>query len=54
MWFWFNIFLTAPCLIATAAYTIPPEIKHLHHLHEHPNQWEGYSYMRKRNKVFIF
>ena len=52
MWWWFNIVLTAPCLIATAAYTIPPEVKHIAHMKEHPNEWEGYSYMRKRVKVW--
>jgi len=51
MWWWFNIVLTAPCLIATAVYTIPPEITHIDHLKHHPNEWQGYSYMRKRTKV---
>jgi hypothetical protein len=48
MWKWFNIILVAPSLIACALYTIPPEIKHINHLKEHPKEWEGYSYMRKR------
>jgi hypothetical protein len=52
MWWWFNIVLTAPCLIATAVYTIPPEITHIDHMKHHPNEWQAYSYMRKRTKVF--
>lgn len=54
MWKWFNILITAPALIACAFYTVPAEIKHLAHLKEHPTQWEGFSYMRKRNKPFAW
>jgi cytochrome c oxidase subunit 6a len=52
MWKWFNIVLVVPSLIACALYTIPPEIKHIKHLKEHPNEWQGYAYMRKRNHAY--
>ena len=52
MWYWFNIIITAPALIATAAYTVPPEIKHLAHLKEHPSEFVGFPYLRKRSRQF--
>lgn len=51
MWFWFNLILTYPALIATMFYTIPPEYKHIQHIKAHPEEkaeWKPFSYMRKR------
>ncbi|KAI8900823.1 cytochrome c oxidase, subunit VIa [Globomyces pollinis-pini] len=52
MWFWLNVFITTPILLATAVYTVPPEVKHLHHLQEHPREFVAYPYMRKRAKQY--
>ncbi|KAJ3321672.1 hypothetical protein HDV06_003965 [Boothiomyces sp. JEL0866] len=50
MWLYFNIFITAPVLVATIAFAIPPEMKHIEHLKHHPNEWVGFAYLRKRTR----
>jgi hypothetical protein len=52
MWKWFNLLFVVPVLVGTFFYVIPEELKHIKHLEEHPNQWSGFAYMRKRFKPF--
>lgn len=51
MWFWFNIIVTAPAVVAAVAYTVPAEIAHVNHLKEHPNEWVPHPYLHKHKKV---
>lgn len=51
-WKKINAFLVLPCLIIVAAYSIPQELEHIKHLEEHPNKFQGFSYMRKRKNPF--
>lgn len=51
MWFWFNVFVTAPAVIAAIVYTVPDEIAHINHLKEHPKEWVPHPYLRKHKNV---
>ncbi|KAJ3404194.1 hypothetical protein HDV05_007312 [Chytridiales sp. JEL 0842] len=51
-WLKFNLFFTAPVMVVASYMIIPKEIEHIHHIEEHPLQWQAYPYMRKRKNEF--
>ncbi|KAJ3066342.1 Cytochrome c oxidase subunit 6A1, mitochondrial [Podochytrium sp. JEL0797] len=51
-WFWINLFVTIPGLAAMFYIGVPPELEHLHHLAEHPREFEPLPYMRKRRNQY--
>ncbi|KND05053.1 uncharacterized protein SPPG_00729 [Spizellomyces punctatus DAOM BR117] len=51
-WKKINFFLVVPALALVLLYTGPTELKHIAHLKEHANEWEGFPYMRKRKNAF--
>ncbi|KAI9193270.1 cytochrome c oxidase, subunit VIa [Polychytrium aggregatum] len=54
--FWrkFNYFFTVPALLAVAVYSMPPELEHIKHLKEHPNEFHAFPYLRKRKVPFPY
>jgi hypothetical protein len=50
-WKKINLFLVIPSLLVVAAYSLPQELEHIKHLEEHPNKFQGFSYLRKRKNV---
>ena len=54
LWYRINLFLVVPALALVAFYALPKELEHIHHLQEHPNQFLGYDYLRKRKNVIRF
>jgi hypothetical protein len=51
LWKKINLFLVVPATALVAWYCIPKELDHMHHLHEHPNEFQAYPYLRKRKNV---
>ncbi|KAI9344593.1 hypothetical protein BDR26DRAFT_857234 [Obelidium mucronatum] len=51
-WFWINVIVTVPALVAVGSYSIPIELEHMKHLLAHPREYEDLPYMRKRKNPF--
>ncbi|KAJ3101438.1 hypothetical protein HDU97_001368 [Phlyctochytrium planicorne] len=50
-WFNLNLIFTIPALAAIAYVCLPKELAHIHHLHEHPNEYVPHPHLRKRKNV---
>eukprot|EP00842_Homolaphlyctis_polyrhiza_P006667 jgi/Hompol1/7000/HPOL_005153-RA len=51
-WYWINLLLVAPALIASGIYVIPNEMEHIKHKYEHPNEYVPFQHLRKLKNPF--
>ncbi|KAL2917036.1 Cytochrome c oxidase subunit 6A [Polyrhizophydium stewartii] len=47
MWANINLFLVVPILIASVVFILPPEVEHIKHKYEHPNEFVPFEHLRK-------
>ncbi|KAJ3152977.1 hypothetical protein HDU86_005432 [Geranomyces michiganensis] len=51
-WYKINFFLVIPALLGVAWFSGTKEIDHIHHLVEHPREFEALPYLRKRKNGY--